>query len=210
MNRAAAIAVAAALAAPACAADAFPRPAELRRASGRILKSAADVKKGPEGRPLPKAGRLTVADDAGHLEDYLVDARTQTTCDGVKAVWDKAAVPGACDRAVGILYQPKTNRVAVLELKTARALDAEEAKTRPNITGEIAATDVLAGKISVRLGGGATLDLAVPGGAKILCEAESKPAQDCPLEALKVGDAIQVRTKDWKIADELRVRAAAR
>jgi hypothetical protein len=191
-----ALVFAASLAAPGLAANA-PAPskkaAPLARAAGRIAK-AAD-------------GRITVAGDAGIVGDFLLDAGTKITCDGKKAA-AKSAVPGACDRAIKVMYEARTRRVRVLELTSALKADAADAKTRPNVSGEVAATDVIAGKISVRLGGGTTLDFKVGEGAKILREAEGKEPESVSFESVKVGDLAEVRSADWKNADEIRVRAA--
>lgn len=196
------LALAAALAGTAYAAPA-PKPKAARassRASGRIIPSAAKAGE----------GRITVADDAGHVEEFQLDARTRTTCDGKAAAWKKAAVPGACERAAKILYDPSTKRVSVLELKSALKADADDAKGRPTVSGEVAATDVIAGRISVRLGGGATVDFKVVEATKLVSEAEGTPSADVLFESIKVGDRVEVHSKDWKTADEIHVRAAAR
>lgn len=196
---------------PAAAALAAPVPSVSRaRASGRVLKAEVKWAKGKNG-PVLSEGRITVADDAGRLEQFQITRATKVTCDGVKVpAFEKAAVPGQCDRATSVVYDPKTKKVFTLELKTPVKADADEAKTWPAVSGEVASTDVLAGKISVRLGGGAMMDFAVGEGTKILREAEGKPAQPIPLEAVQVGDRVEVRSADWKTADELHVRAPAR
>ncbi|MFI5347412.1 MAG: hypothetical protein ACHQ51_13645 [Elusimicrobiota bacterium] len=203
----AAFALAATLAPAALAADA-PKPKAakaapaLSRTAGKITKAVAAAGSG--------RGQITVLDDAGHLEDFLVDARTRITCDGLKSSWKKSSAPGVCDRAAKILYDPATKRAAVLELKSAMKADADDAKTRPNVSGEIAVTDVIAGNISVRLGGGSTVDFKVGDATKILSEAEGKAPAEVPFESLKVGDRVEVHSKDWKTADEIHVRPAAR
>jgi hypothetical protein len=182
----------------------------LSRTAGKILKSSTKTISGIKG-PVMTAGRITILDDAGHQEEFAVDKRTRITCDGKKTAFLKSAVPGACDRAVKILYDLQTKRVSVLELRTAAKADADDAAGgRAAVSGEVAATDVLGGKISVRLGGGNTLDFAVGDGTKIVREAAGKPAAAIPLEAVKVGDRVEVHSKDWKTADEIHVRAPAR
>jgi hypothetical protein len=200
--------------APAALAADAPRPKAaakaapaLSRTAGKVLKSSGKK----QGSALVD-GRLSILDDAGHYEDFLVDAKTKVTCDGKTAPFLKAAVPGACDRAARVLYDLQTKRVAVLELKTALKADADAVKAgRSNASGEVAATDVLAGRISVRLGGGTTLDFKVGEATKITGEAAGdKPASAAAFESVKVGDRVEIFSKDWKTADEIRVRPAAR
>lgn len=191
-----ALALAAALAASGAASAAAPsarKPAPLARASGRIAKA--------------EAGRLTLSDETGVLGEFILDAATKITCDGRKTA-AKAAAPGACDRALKVLYDAKTRRVRVLELSTTLKSDMNDAKTRPSVSGEIAATDVLAGTLSVRLGGGSTLPFKVGDAAKILRETEGKAPEPVPFESLKVGERVDVRSADWKSADEILVRSA--
>ncbi|MDE2512055.1 MAG: hypothetical protein KGL74_13105 [Elusimicrobia bacterium] len=191
-------------AAPAAAAPkSKPAPkAPSSRTSGRIIKT--DAEKGTAN------GRITVADDAGHIEQFRLDRRTRATCDGKKSAWLKAAVPDACDHAAKIVYNPATKRVSILELKTAAKKDADDSKTRPNVSGEIALTDVLAGTLSVRLGGGSTVDFKVGDATKIVAETEGQPPTPVAFESLKVGDRVEVHSKDWKTADEIHVRSAPR
>lgn len=209
----AALAAAALLAAPSSAAGAPNASAAkaaptLSRAAGKILKSSVKTVAGKKG-PVFAEGRMTLADDAGHVEEYLVDAKTAVTCDGKKAAFALAAVPGACDRAARVLYDA-SKRVRVLELKTAPKADADDAKGRPDVSGEIAVTDVIAGRISVRLGGGTTVDFKVGEATKIVSEAQDRAPAAVSFESLKVGDRVEVRSKDWKTADEIHVRAAPR
>lgn len=166
--------------------------------SGKIVKSS------------PKTGRLTIVDAAGHEEEFAVDARTRTTCDGKKATFAKAAAPGACETVTKLTYDPSTKRVAVLTLATPKK-DADDAKPgRANASGEVATTDVLAGKIFVRMGGGATLEFKVVEATKILVEKDGAAPAAIPFEAVKVGDRVEVLSKDWKTADELHLHPAAR
>lgn len=209
-----ALAAAALLAAPSFAADAPKAKAAkaaptLSRVAGKVLKSSVRTVPGKKGRQVFAEGRMTIMDDADHVEEYLVDAKTTVTCDGKKAAFAQAAVPGACDRAARVLYDAQ-KRVRVLELKTAPKAGADDAKGRPDVSGEIAVTDVLAGRISVRLGGGTTVDFKVGDATKISLEAEGKPSAPASFESLKVGDRVEVRSKDWKTADEIHVRAAPR
>ncbi len=169
----------------------------LAAVSGRIIKSE------PEG----KGAKLTVADDAGHLEQYLVDARTKATCDGKKSAWT-AAAPGACDRIAKGRYASTTKRFASLELKSALKADADDAKGRPAVAGEVAVTDVLGGKLAVRLGGGGNIEFKVVEATKVLREAKGKPSESVAFETLKVGDRVEVHSKDWKTADEIHISPA--
>jgi hypothetical protein len=165
------------------------------RASGRVLKIST--------------GRLTLADDAGHLEEFAFDVKTKATCDGHKFPLMKVATPGVCDRASKLLYDP-TKRISVLELKSAVKADVDDAKGRPNASGEVAATDVLAGQLSVRLGGGAMLNFKIVPATKIFFEAEGAAPAEKPFEAVKIGDRVEVRSKDWKTADDIHFRGAER
>lgn len=149
-------------------------------------------------------GRFTLSDDAGHLEQYLVDAKTKVTCDGKKADFKKAALPGACERAV-VTYESHSKRALKLELRTAVKADADDAKGRAAVTGEVALTDVLAGKLTVRMGGGSNLEFKVTDATKIVREAKDKAAEPIGLESVKVGDRVEVHSKDWKTADEVHV-----
>jgi len=208
-----ALAAAALLAAPSFAADAPKTPAAkaaptLSRVAGKILKTSVKTAAGKKGQVFAE-GRMTIVDEAGHTEEYLVDAKTKVTCDGKTAAFATSAVPGACDRAARILYDAR-KRVHILDLKTAPKADADDAKGRANVSGEIAVTDVIAGKISVRLGGGTTVDFKVGEATKISLEAEGKPSTAVSFESLKVGDRVEVHSKDWKTADEIHVRAAPR
>lgn len=169
-------------------------------------KKAAPATSVARGRiTAAEKGRLTLADDAGHLEQYLLDARTKTTCDGKKAAWEKAAVPGACERAV-VTYESHTKRAVSLELKSALKADADDVKAgRAAVSGEVAVTDVIGGKLTVRMGGGSNLEFKVTDATKIVREAKDKPAEPIVLEAVKVGDRVEVHSKDWKTADEIHV-----
>lgn len=186
-------------AASAAAAPAAPKKAAatLGTVSGKIVKAEADG----------KGGKITITDDAGHLEQYFVGARTKTTCDGKKSSWTKAA-PGDCDRIVKGRYEWATKRFASLELESALKADADDAKGRPAVTGEVAVTDVLARKLTVRLGGGGNIDFKVGDATKVLRETKDKPAVPVAFESLKVGDRVEVHSKDWKTADEIHVSPA--
>ncbi len=153
--------------------------------------------------PAGKGVKITITDGAGHLADYSADARTKTTCDGKTAAWDKDAVPGACDRVVKGRYEKRSKRLVSLELASALKADAAAAKTRATIAGEIAVVDVLTGKLSVRLGGGGNIDFKVGDATKV-----TRADKDAPFESLKVGERVEVRSADWKTADEIRVSPA--
>lgn len=160
--------------------------------SGKVVKAAA--------------GRLLITDDAGHPEEFLVTPKTKVTCDGKKAAFGKTAA-GTCGRAK-VVYDAQTKKVSILELKTVK--DADDAGARPAVSGEVALTDVLNRRVSVRLGGGATLDFKVDDDAKVLRETPGESPQAVEFETLKVGDAVEIVSKDWKTAQEIHVRASAR
>ena len=160
--------------------------------SGRIIKA--------------EKGRITVVDDAGHLEELAVSAKTRVRCDGKKAAL-KDASPEACARVEKATFDARTKKASSLVLKR---LPAGEHGAGPSLQGEVANTDVVGGKLSVRLGGGATIDLKVAEGTKILREVAEDKFEPMTLDAVKVGDRVEVHSKDWKTAEEVHVRPAPR
>lgn len=175
----------------AAALAAAPAPS---RTAGTVLKT--------------EAGRLTIIDDAGHTEQFRVTSKTRVICDGKKAAFPSAVSDTACSRAAKVLYNAQTKAVSVLELTTQK-VDADDKKGRALVSGEIALTDVMTGKLSVRTAGGATVDFTVPDGAKIVREIAGGAAEPVAFESLKVGDPVEVLTKDSKTVQEIHVRAPA-
>jgi hypothetical protein len=192
MNRIAAAVCAVILAVPAAAAPAKKkaRPVSpLNSTSGVIV--SLETKHGLH---------LTLQDGAGHLEHLALTRGTRVTRAGKKAGF-KDLKTG--DRVTKAVYVPATKRVVRM---TVAAKDADDARPA-DAQGEVAGTDVLGGSISVRLGGGATMSFKVGDATKILREAAGAAPQPVALESVKVGERVEVRTKDWKTADEIHVRA---
>ena len=76
------------------------------------------------------------------------------------------------------------------------------------VAGEIAHTDVLKGVVSVRAADKSVREFIVPDAARISRQADERPASDVPLEALQVGDTVEVISTDGRTAAEIRARAA--
>ena len=155
-------------------------------ASGRVLKSHATYAPG-KGGPMLKDGRLTIVDDAGHVEEFKVSRRTTVRCDGKRADFGQTASPTACGIVDKAYFDARTKELLALELKRGSGEALE-------LRGEVAGTDVMARKVSIRLAAGSTLEFAV--------------AEGVAIEALKIGDLVELRSKDGRSADELHVRPA--
>lgn len=78
------------------------------------------------------------------------------------------------------------------------------------VKGEVALTDAIKGILSVRVGKGALREFSVGDATKILACAEGKPETEAAFETVSVGDAVEVRSADGRLADEIRVRPGAR
>lgn len=207
MNRllAAAFAVLAALSASAAGA---PKPkAELSRTAGKVLKAQANISPSADG-PVFREGRITILDKADHVEEFKATKRTKVTLDGKPAKFQKAAAPGAL--VLKALYDPNTKELSSLDLKSGPRPDGDDPKAVEAVRGEVANTDVLKGILTVRTGRQAISEFTVPETAKIRREAEGKPGEAVPFEALQVGDAVEVFSPDGKTAVEIHARAAAR
>ena len=193
MSRLAALALCAVLAAPAAAAR---RPvSRLNATSGEIVK----IEAGP--------GHVTLRDGNGHLEDLAVVKRSKLLRLGRRARLKDLRVG---DYATKATYEPATKRVVVMTVapaaKGAAAKDADDSRPA-SVRGEVAGTDVINGSVSVSLAGGATKDFKVADATKIVRESPDAPNRAIPLEAVKVGDAVEIRSRDGKTADEIHVRS---
>lgn len=177
------------------------------RTAGKILKAQSKIAPSADG-PVFHEGRVTIHDKADHVEEFKATKRTKVTLDGKPAKFQKAAVPGAL--VLKALYDPKTKELSSLDLKSGPKPDADDPKTAETVRGEVANTDVIKGVLTVRTGRQAISEFSVPETAKIVREAEGKPDAPIPFEALQVGDAVEVHSKDGKTADEIHARAAAR
>lgn len=200
-------AVFAAAALSAAAADA-PKPkakAELARTAGKVLKAQARIKPSSDG-PIFHEGRLTILDKADHTEEFKVTPRTKVTLDGKPAKFQKAAAPGAL--VLKALFDPATKELSSLDLKSGPKPDKDDSSVAEAVRGEIANTDVLKGVLSVRTAAKTVAEFVVPDSAKIRREAEGKLGEAVPLEALQVGDSVEVYSADGKTAVEIHARAA--
>ena len=216
MNRFAAAALTAMLTAGAIPAKAAADATETR-VSGTVL--TAEVANDPFADNVSGAGSLVIADKTGHTESYSVLGTTRLTRDGKPAVFDSTLVG---DMVVKATFDPKTKLLTVLDLKSAAApiswsepapapKAAKAAKTAPaTVTGEVAFADAIKGLLSVRSGKGRTRKFAVVETTTVLREAADGPAQEVGFETVAVGDAVEVRSRDGKTADQIRVRPAAR
>lgn len=174
MRRAAALLLLAALAVPAAA----DKP---------LVSASSGTVKGAE----PDA--VSIAGVDGRTRSYMPDARLKPLRDGRPVALDADLIG---DFVIRARYDPKTKKLTVLELKS-------PAPPPANVQGEIATTDVLQGAVTVRLGGGSTLEFKTGEKTKVL-----RDGKDALLESLKVGERVEVRSADMKTADEIRVVAA--
>lgn len=187
-------------------ASAAPKPkAELSRTAGKIIKVQAKIKPSPEG-PVFHEGRVTLLDKADHVEEFKATPRTKVTLDGKPAKFQKAAVIGAL--VLKALYDPATKELASLDLKSGPRRDADDPAGPGTVTGEVAATDVFKNILTIRSSGGLVHEFTVPEKARLVREAEGKPAEAIGLEKLQVGDPVEVHSADGKAADEIHARSA--
>ena len=207
MSRLLAAALAVLVPLSASAAGAPKAKAELSRTAGKIVKLQSRIAPSSDG-PKFRDGRVTIFDKADHTEEFKVTAKTKVTLDGKPAKFQKAAAIGAL--VLKALYDPSSKELASLELKSGPRIvaDADDSKLAGTVHGEVANTDVLKGVLSVRSADKSVREYIVPETAKILREAEGKPAADILIEAIKVGDAVEVHSADGKTALEIHVRAA--
>ena len=207
MSRLLAAALAVFVTLPASAAGAPKTKAELSRTAGKIVKSQSKLAPGSDG-PSFREGRVTIFDKADHTEEFKVTPKTKVTLDGKPAKFQKAAAIGTL--VLRALYDPNTKVLASLDLKSVPRVvaDADDIKLPGTVYGEVANTDVLKGVLSVRSADRSVREFIVPESAKIQREAAGKPAMDILIEALNVGDAVEVLSADGKTALEIHVRAA--
>lgn len=92
--------------------------------------------------------------------------------------------------------------------KAAKAAKSATPKGAETVTGEVASTDALRGEISVRTAPKTNRDFVVGEATKILREQDGKKTE-IGLEAVSVGDAVEVHLRDGK-AVEIHARPAAR
>ena len=212
MKLPAAAALAALLTAGVCAGRAAA--ATETRVSGTVL--TAEVANDPFADNVSGAGSLVIADKAGRTESYSVLGTTRLTRDGKPIVFDSTLVG---DLVVKATFDPQTKLLTVLDLKSAAApiswtkAPAKAAKPAKRaapetVSGEVAFADAIKGLLSVRSGKGRTRRFSVVETTTVLRETADKPAQEIGFENVSVGDAVEVRSRDGKTADQIRVRAA--
>ncbi|MDD5302097.1 MAG: hypothetical protein PHS14_03225 [Elusimicrobia bacterium] len=183
-----------------------PKPkAAIARTAGKIIKAQSKLAPGSDG-PEFREGRVTIFDKADHTEEFKVTPKTKVTLDGRPAKFQKAAVIGAL--VLKGLYDPNTKALASLDLKSGPKLDADDSLHGGTVHGEITNTDVIKGVLSIRAADKSMREFIVPETAKIIREAEGKPAEEIRIEALSVGDAVEVHSADGKTALEIHARAA--
>ena len=207
MNRHAAAAFAALLMVHAAIARSADAPAT--RVSGTVL--AAEV---AAEAPESGAGSLTIVDNAGQTAQYSVLGTTRVTRDGKDIKFDTTLIG---DLVVRAKFNPKTKTLTLLDLKSSGNVKPAKKPAAPAkaaapsaVSGEVAFADAIKGALSVRTGKGATRDFFVVETTKVLREIAGKPAQATGFENVAVGDAVEVRSRDGKTADQIVVRAPAR
>lgn len=182
--------------------------AELSRTAGKITHASTKLAPSPDG-PVFREGRVTVLDKADHVEEFKATPATKVTLDGKPAKFQKAAAIGAL--VLKALYDPATKELASLDLKSVPMPkpDADDAAAGAGpVRGEVAITDVFKGVLTVRSADKTMREFTVPASARIVREAEGRPAQPVGLESLGVGDAVEVFSADGKSADEVHARPA--
>jgi hypothetical protein len=154
----------------------------------------------------PGESRLTVVDTAGKTREFSVNGSTRVMRDGKKTTFDTALLG---DLVVRAKFDPKTKTLSVLELKSSGMVKSAAAAPGP-VTGEAAFVDAIKGELSVKLGPGRALSFTIGETTKVLRETAGKPDAEVGFETVTVGDSVEVRSRDGKTADEIRVRPAAR
>ena len=200
MNRLLGAAACVLLALTSVAAGAKPK-ARPTRMAGKVVKTSSKIAPGADGRPLVREGRLTMVAKADRTEELKATGRTKVTLDGKPAQF-KAATPGTF--ILRALYDLNTKELAALDLKSAPRLEAPPNEAPGIVTGEVTNTDVLKGMLSVRTGPQNVREFAVTEMTSI----DAKNGTPLALEALKIGEIVEVNSKDGKTATEVHVQTA--
>ncbi|MBI5246862.1 MAG: hypothetical protein HY923_06745 [Elusimicrobia bacterium] len=183
------------------AAAATPTPKNF----GTVVKSSSKISPGADG-PVFREGRVTIAlEKSGDEQEFKATPKTKITLDGKPAKF-KAALPGTA--VLRVTLDPKTRSLASLDLKSApRAEQPASPGAAGSASGEVANTDVFKGVLSMRLGRQSIRDYAIKDTTRLVRVSGS---QTTPIgfDELRVGDAIEVNSKDGDVADEILVRAA--
>ncbi|HEX4048516.1 MAG TPA: hypothetical protein VH309_11805 [Elusimicrobiota bacterium] len=171
--------------------------------SGRVLTTEVATDPFAEGG----AGSLVIVDKAGQTAEYSVLGTTKVMRDGKKIHFDATLVG---DLVVKAKFDPATKTLTLLDLKSSGAVKPAKKAAPALIKGEVAFTDALKGVLSVQTLKGVTRDFAVVDATKVLRQAGDDAPQDIAFETVAVGDSVEVRSRDGKTADEIRVRVPAR
>lgn len=171
------------------------------RVAGKVVKTSSKISPGGDGKPVFREGRLTMTDKADREEELKATAKTKITLDGKPAQF-RAAQPGTI--IVRAQYDPNTKELSALDLKSAPRPESPSAEAPGVVTGEVADTDVIKGRLSVRLGPQNVREYAVGE----LTEVVGADGKSVAFETLKVGDPVEVDSKDGKSAAVVRARPA--
>ena len=139
-------------------------------------------------------GGLVIVDKHGRAEEYRMRRATKILRDGRVSDSDRALIGDVVIRGT---YDPKTKRLTLLELKTSA------------VKGEVALSDAIKGTLSVRVRKGVLREFTVSDATKILSSSEGKPEREVLFETVAVGDAVEVRSADGRLADNIRVRPSS-
>ena len=170
------------------------------RLAGIVVKSSSKIAPGADG-PVFREGRLTMADKADRTEELKANPKTKVTLDGKPATF-KAATAGTL--IIRALYDPNTKLLTNLDLKSVPREPSPAAEQPGTVMGEVANTDVLKGTVSVRLGPQSNREYAVSEQTTVV----GPDGKALTFEAVKIGDAVEVESKDGKSASVVRVRLA--
>ena len=173
---------------------------------GTVVKSSSKISPGADG-PIFREGRVTVLLAKTEVEEeFKATAKTKITLDGKPAKF-KAALPGTIVLRAAI--DPKTKALSSLDLKSGpRGEDQPAAHgAAGSASGEVANTDVLKSVLTVRLGRQSIRDYAVKETSRIVRVAEGMTTA-IAFESIKIGEAVEVNSRDGDTADEILVRAA--
>jgi hypothetical protein len=182
---------------------------------GTVL--TAEVASDPFADNVSGAGSMVIVDKDGNTADYSVIGTTRLTRDGKKIAFDTALIG---DLVVRAEFDPNTKTLNVLDLLSPGAAAPAKKEAHPAATGkssapatvkgEVAFADTLKGTLSVRTGKGRTREFAVVETTAVLRETADGPAREIGFETVSIGDAVEVRSRDGKTADQIRIRPAAR
>ena len=197
------------------AAAAWAVPAPRTGDLGTVL--TAEAASDPFADDAGGAGSLVIVYKDGHTAGYSVIGTTRLTRDGKKVAFDPAMIGDLVARAE---FDPNTKTLAVLDLMSPEAAASAKKEARPAakgkpavpavVMGEVAFTDALRGTLSVRAGNGRMREFAVAETTVVLRQTADGRPRAAGFETVSVGDSVEIRSRDGKNADQIRVRPAAR